>query len=131
MSGETNLSFLIQNMQPELIKDEFVFASLSNDLLTAIKLNPVCTFIEREGISVIINRHDADLNKIEYKSIFKMITLNIHSSLNAIGFLAKITDELAKHNISVNPVSAYYHDHLFIPEENAEEALIILKQLKK
>ena len=129
MLGETDLSQLIQNMKPELIKGEFVFASLEEEQIN--KLHPICNFIEEEGISVIINRDEADLNYIQYDSVFRMLTLNIHSSLNAVGFLAKITGELDKHNISVNPVSAYYHDHLFIPEERAKDAVNILSQLKK
>ena len=130
MPGETNLSRLIQNMQPELLEGEFVFVRFNRDLIEAIKLNPICTFNENEGLSLILNRDEADLNSIQYESVFRMITLNIHSSLDAVGFLARITGELAIYNISVNPVSAYYHDHLFVPSAKAEEAVNILKQLQ-
>ncbi|RVD48425.1 ACT domain-containing protein, partial [Mesorhizobium sp. M2D.F.Ca.ET.140.01.1.1] len=59
----------------------------------------------------------------------RMITLNIHSSLEAVGFLAAITTRLAAAGMSVNPVSAFYHDHLFVPAERAEEAMAILAKL--
>ncbi|TIV96455.1 MAG: ACT domain-containing protein, partial [Mesorhizobium sp.] len=59
----------------------------------------------------------------------RMITLDIHSSLEAVGFLAAITAKLAAADMGVNPVSAFYHDHLFVPAERAEEALAILGQL--
>lgn len=131
MPGEISPILLIQNMQPELKEGEYVFASFSKEKIISKSLNPICTFMEEEGISVIINRHEADLNKIQYDIVFKMITLNIYSSLNAVGFLAKITSELAKHDISVNPVSAYYHDHLFVPSAKAEEAFAILCNLKQ
>ncbi|HES59362.1 MAG TPA: ACT domain-containing protein, partial [Caldithrix sp.] len=127
MPGETNLSLLIQNMQPELLQGEFVFVRFNRDLIEAIKFNPICTFNEKEGLSLILNRDEADLHKIQYESVFKMITLNIHSSLEAVGFLARITHEFAKHNISVNPVSAYYHDHLFVPAAKTEEAMYVLQ----
>ena len=130
MRGETNLSRLIQNMQPELLEGEFVFVRFNRDLIEAIKLNPICTFNENEGLSLILNRDEVDLNSIQYESVFRMITLNIRSSLDAVGFLARITGELAIYNISVNPVSAYYHDHLFVPSAKAEEAVNILKQLQ-
>ena len=131
MPGETNLVHLIKNMQPELKADEFVFASIGKEKIINKNLNPICTFMEEEGVSIIIKRDEADINNIQYESIFKMITLNIHSSLNAVGFLSVITSELAKHNISVNPVSAYYHDHLFVPAARAEQVVTILNQLKK
>ncbi|TIM21889.1 MAG: ACT domain-containing protein, partial [Mesorhizobium sp.] len=56
-------------------------------------------------------------------------TLNIHSSLEAVGFLAAITTRLAAAEIGVNPVSAFYHDHLFVPVDRAEEAIDVLRRL--
>jgi hypothetical protein len=46
-----------------------------------------------------------------------------------VGFLAAITARLAQAGISLNAVSAYYHDHLFVPWENRERAMQILKEL--
>ena len=56
----------------------------------------------------------------------RMITLDVHSALDAIGFLAAVATLLAKAGISVNAVSAYYHDHLFVPREKADEAMRLL-----
>ena len=128
MSGETSLSILIKNIQPELFEGEYVFVSLNDKHIK--KLHPICTFKEKEGFSIILNRDEADLNNIQYESVFRLITLNIHSSLDAVGFLAKIATELSKHDISVNVVSAYYHDHLFVPAPRADEVINILHQLK-
>jgi len=61
--------------------------------------------------------------------VFRMITLTNHSSLNTVGFLAIITRELAQHGISVNPVSAYYHDYLFVPVSMVHKAMHVLKKL--
>ena len=47
------------------------------------------------------------------------------------GFLAKITEKLAGAKISVNAVSAYYHDHLFVSKEKAGLAMKKLKELQK
>jgi len=58
-----------------------------------------------------------------------MITLTNHSRLNADGFLVIITRELAQHDISVNPVSAYYHDYLFMPVSMEHKARHVLKKL--
>ena len=116
-------------MQPELKGGEFVFVSFSKEKFIGKKLNPQCIFMEDEGTSAIINRGEADEKDISYNSVFKMIILKIHSNLDVVGFLAKITNELAQNQISVNPVSVYCHDHLFIPASKAEEVLVILKQM--
>jgi hypothetical protein len=56
-----------------------------------------------------------------------MITLRVYSSLNAVGFLAAVTSRLAAHGVSVQPVSAFYHDYLFVPADRALEAIQILE----
>jgi hypothetical protein len=58
----------------------------------------------------------------------EMNSLMVHSSLDAVGFLAAITAKLAAGGISVNPVSAFYHDHLFVPVDKAEMAMNLLSE---
>lgn len=58
-----------------------------------------------------------------------MITLNVQSSLDAVGFLAVLTTRLAKYGMGVNPVSAFLHDHLFVPVGREEEAVRELGKL--
>ena len=72
---------------------------------------------------MIIGKHLADLNDLSYDLLFKRISLNVHSSLAAVGFLARITEVLAAQGFSVNVVSAYYHDHLYIQSDQAQAAL--------
>jgi len=122
-SGETNLDYLIKNMQPLLEDEDLVFCSLSP--ARAEEYFVICQgyYVEREGITVIIGKHLADLNDLDYDLLFKRITLNVHSSLTAVGFLARITEVLAAQGFSVNVVSAYYHDHLYIQSDQAQAAL--------
>jgi hypothetical protein len=54
----------------------------------------------------------------------------VHSSLEAVGFLATITERLAAADISVNAISAYFHDHLFVPFDKADQAMDILRQIQ-
>ena len=122
-SGESDLDYLIKNMQPILEDEDLVFCSLPP--AQAEEYFVLCQgyYVEREGITVIIGKHLADLNDLHYDLIFKRITLNVHSSLTAVGFLARITEVLAAQGFSVNVVSAYYHDHLFVQSDQAEGAL--------
>ena len=121
--GETDLDYLIKNMQPILEDDELVFCSFSP--ARAEEYFVLCQgyYVEREGITVIIGKHLADLNDLAYDLVFKRITLNVHSSLAAVGFIARITEVLAAQGFSVNVVSAFYHDHLYIQSDLAQAAL--------
>jgi hypothetical protein len=129
MSGETNLRLLLQSMQPILHTEDYVFCSINRQQVFRLNCEPLCQFREAEGLTLILTRGQADSEALAYASVFRMITLAIHSSLEAVGFLAAITHQLASHGISVNPVSAYYHDHLFVPVAQAETAMMLLQEL--
>jgi hypothetical protein len=128
MTGERDLAKLLGSANPSVHPDEFVYCTLpASDLPSGVKA--VCLFREAEGITLILPRSVADANALPYIFPCRMITLNVHSALDAVGFLATIMSKLAAHGISTNAVSAYYHDHLFVPSERTEEALGLLKNL--
>lgn len=131
MSGETNIKILLRSMELLLSPEEYVFCSVKTEYLTNLALNPLGTFKEREGLTLILNKKEADRHKLAYSATFSMITLNVYSSLEAVGFIAAIASWLAQHNISVNPVSAYYHDHLFVPVARSREAISLLRELSQ
>lgn len=127
MTGESDLATLIAGMNPRLAEGEFVFCSLSDDAYEKLSIRPISAFRESEGTSVILLRHDADAEDLNYDFVASMIELQVHSSLQAVGFLAAIARELAQAGVSVNAVSAYYHDYLFVPMERASQAMHILE----
>ncbi|PBC06301.1 ACT domain-containing protein [Mesorhizobium sp. WSM3860] len=129
MTGETNLQRLLASMTPQLLPDVHVFATLAPGLAVPVGLDPVMVFREREGTTLIVAEEQAWAAGLDGTFRCRMITLDIHSSLEAVGFLAAITTRLAAAGMGVNPVSAFYHDHLFVPADRAEEALAMLKQL--
>ena len=129
MSGKTDPKDLLKAMNPVLHQEEFVFCTVTPERAGELDLEPVCLFRENEGVAMIMERHLADHNNLQYEFVCKMITLTVHSSLDAVGFLAAITAKLTEYGISVNPVSAFYHDYLFVRSDKAPEAMNILAQL--
>jgi hypothetical protein len=131
MPGETDLKTLLASMTPELLAGTYVFATLAPGIAQPEGLAPMMIFREREGVTLIVAEATAEAAGLSASFRCRMITLNIHSSLEAVGFLAAITKRLASAGMGVNPVSAFYHDHLFVPAERAQEALVLLRQLAK
>jgi hypothetical protein len=129
MSGETDLSRLLATMRPKLSDETYVFVSISQDAAVPGDLQALMSFREDEGLTMIVSEQQALAAGMVGTFKCRMITLMVHSSLNAIGFLAAITTHLATAGISINPVSAFFHDHLFIPTERTEEAAEILRRL--
>jgi hypothetical protein len=129
MPGETNLQKLLGSMSPELLPDVFVFATLPPGMPLPAGLNPIMIFREREGSTLILLEEEARVAGLESVFRSRMITLNVHSSLDAVGFLAAVTARLAAAGMGVNPVSGYFHDHLFVPADRADDAMSILRRL--
>jgi hypothetical protein len=129
MTGETDLKTLLASMTPQLLAGTYVFATLARGVPQPDGLEPVMVFREREGVTVIVTEEAASAAALTASFRCRMVTLNIHSSLEAVGFLAAITTRLAAAGMGVNPVSAFYHDHLFVPADRAEEALELLMEL--
>ena len=119
-------------MEPVLDERDFVFCSFPTlDWDQMRELNPIGIFHEKEGVTFILDTKNAVDKKIDYLSVYRLITLNVHSSLDAVGLTAAFSAKLAEKNISANVVAAYYHDHIFVPEEKAEQALEAILELQK
>ena len=130
--GETDLNKLLGSMQPVLCESEYVFASLNKDSRVSLaQLEPLGTFYEKEGVTVIVLKTDADALGISYQGVFQCITLKVHSSLEAVGLTAAVSSTLANEGISANVVAAYYHDHIFVPTVKANQALSCLLKLAR
>jgi hypothetical protein len=131
MTGQTDLSTLIASLQPELQEGVFVFVSHGpNSPVLADDLAPIMRFREQEGWTLIVEEAQALRAGLEGTFRCRLITLKVHSSLEAVGLLAAVTTRLADAGISVNAVSAFYHDHLFVAPERAEEACGILRSME-
>jgi uncharacterized protein len=130
-TGKSDLSELLAGMEPDLDEREFVYCNVPADAVRKLDVDPLGRFREEEGETLILSRSEAEGNNIPFTFRCRKITLRIRSSLDAIGFLAAIATELANHGISSNCVSAYHHDHLFVPAHEGERALVILRQLQR
>ncbi|MCA9919302.1 MAG: ACT domain-containing protein [Anaerolineales bacterium] len=130
MAGETDLGRMLATLEPKLLDEEFVFCSFPQAAYgDHAELEPIASFIEAEGLTLVIPRHRADQHGIAYEGVFRCITLSVHSSLEAVGLTAVIATKLAEHNISANVIAAYYHDHVFVQNGRAEAALAALGKL--
>lgn len=130
MTGESDLTKLLRNMKPELHEGEYVFC-LFDSMESAQVYHPVCLFREAEGVTAILPRQRADTEKISYSAIFAWITLTVHSSLEAVGLTAEVSGALTEAGISCNVVAAYFHDHIFVPAEDASRAMQALLTLTR
>lgn len=132
---EKNLETLLANINPDLSPTEYLFCALPKGDKRALDyalnpdsdFEPIATFREKEGLTLVVEAARATAAGLSGNGPWSLITCTINSDLNAVGFLAAMASALAERGISVNAFSAYYHDHLFVPSDRAQEALAILK----
>jgi hypothetical protein len=123
MHGERNLETLLRTMQPQLKSGKWAFRTSPNGFDSATVDTAILMFKESEGMTIISPVSDEET----HVPAWGMITLSIHSDLEAVGFLAAITTSLAAMDIPVNAVSAFFHDHIFVPYERREAAMECLR----
>jgi hypothetical protein len=128
--GERELQALIRSMSATLVDGLYVFCTMPSDAVPQ-GLHPRMRFEEAEGTTLILLLSEAQDAGLKFEFPCRMITLNVHSSLEAVGFIARVAAELSKHGLAVNPVSGFYHDHLFVPEGRHEDALWYLRDMAR
>lgn len=128
--GGMNLKELIRNMEPILNNGAYIFATVSD--ITAIpRAMTICEIKEKEGVTVVVSKENAIQLKLPIDFIMSWITLNVHSSLEAVGLTAAFATALGKNNISCNVIAGYYHDHIFVGEKDKEKAMKVLWNMTK
>jgi hypothetical protein len=128
MTGERDLSRLQRHMAPQMHSETFVYCNFP-DFEIPPGMSPICTFREAEGLTVIVEKGQAVHRAVEYVFEARLITLTVHSSLEAVGFLAALAGSLAQASIPCNAVAGYHHDHLFVPTARAGEAFALLSAM--
>lgn len=114
MAGESDLSRLLEGLEPRLHPERYAFAATTDSALAGGQFALVR---EDEGLTSIRPEPDGQ---------WARISLEIHSSLEAVGLTAVMSSRLAEKGISANIVAGRLHDHLFVPWNRREEALAVL-----
>lgn len=129
MTGELDLDKCLASLAPQMMRSEFVFCSIPDATYgDFVELRPVASFREAEGLTLVVDKTVADKSGLAYDAVFRGITLNVHSSLEAVGLTAAVAAKLAENGISANVIAAFFHDHIFVPSEKADRALSALKE---
>ena len=130
MSGVTDLDELLKTMEPALAEGRFVYACVPADALVShLFREPIGIFRETEGVTLIVPIAAAE--GLSASPPMRLITLTVQSSLEAVGLTGAFAAALTREGISANVVAAYHHDHIFVPERDAERALDALRALSR
>lgn len=127
--GELSLSKLLSTLTTTLHSTIYVFATFTESAKLPLFSETQMLFKESEGVTAIVGREYAEAHNIEHFFPCKMISLNVTSSLEAVGFMAVIATKLAAKGIGCNPVSGFYHDHIFVPLGKEDESVEVIAKV--
>lgn len=127
--GTTCLTSLLINLTMSLHPETFVFITVPPSKVPAPTLDFQMSFREAEGLTIIATLTSAVAHDLDFIFPCRMITLNVHSSLETVGFIAVIAQRLKELEIGINPVSGFFHDHIFVPLGREEEVIDVLNDL--
>tara|TARA_B100001059_G_scaffold214912_1_gene231998 strand:+ start:1398 stop:1799 length:402 start_codon:yes stop_codon:yes gene_type:complete len=131
MTAITDLDILLNSMSPELIEGDYVFCTVEGGLADYVHLNPMATFREKEGLTLVLTKEVATQAQLSFDGVFSMITLSVHSSLEAVGLTAAFATKLGSYGISANVIAGYYHDHIFVQKHEADQAMSALREFSE
>lgn len=128
MAGEPNLQEAVPNLQPQLHPQPYVFVQVVDS--SPIPRSVVWGEIkEKEGITLILQQHQADYYSLNYNFVAARITLGAETALEMVGLTAKVACALAEQHISCNVIAAFSHDHIFVPLNQGKAAHSIISEL--
>ena len=138
VDGETDLDLLLLSLRPVIVPGRFVYVNspvrgeaaspgveVEADVYAAVR--------EAEGTSLVVTKDHADAAGLAYDAAFVAcwITLEVHSSLAAVGLTAAVSQALTREGISCNVIAGRFHDHLLVPEDRAGDAMRALERLSQ
>lgn len=126
MAGLTNLHDILGSLRPRVRPGRFVVvcAPAASDVVAHARIT------EDEGVTLVLDQADADARGLAYDAVFGWITLQVHSSLEAVGVTAAVATALARVGLSCNVLAGFYHDHLLVPVDSVDEAVEVLGGLE-
>ncbi len=127
--GEKNLQTLLRTMQPTLMDGAWGFVTVARGQPMPAGVEPLMTYREAEGVTLILSEAELTRSGLMHAFFSRCISLQINSSLYAVGFLAVISETLARAAMSINIVSAFHRDYIFVPHNRGDEAIALLKKL--
>ena len=130
MTPISDLNLLLRTMEPQLQDGTYVYVlSAGNPDLTDRRV--IASIREAEGLSLIVEKSLAIEQGLQLHFECAWITLNVNSDLAAVGLTAAFASALGNARISCNVVAGLNHDHIFVPVDQAQAALDVLRALQQ
>ena len=129
-AGERDLAALLATAAPRLHPEPIAIACLeAGEIPEALRAHALGWFREAEALTLYLDFEAAQAAGLRIVLRAAWITMSVHSDLEAVGFTAAFAGALARRGVAANVVAGVFHDHLFVPWDQAQTAMAALSQL--
>jgi hypothetical protein len=121
-----DLERMLAEMRVSIRDDVYCMVSLASpdERLLA---SAAATVIEDEAVTLVITTEQAEGRGLPYDFAAAWLTLDVHSSLHAVGLTAAVARMLSDQGIPCNVLAGFYHDHLLVPAAEGLRVKAILE----
>ena len=123
--GETDLGAMLATMSVRRRAGTFTFVEVGA-LTPELVDSAHSIVVEADSTTVVLPVDAAERAGFEVLVELAWLTLEVHSSLEAVGLTAAVSARLAARGIPCNVLAGYRHDHLLVPIGRADEAMAAL-----
>lgn len=127
MAGHIDLNAILADLSVTRRPGVFAFVSLSEPVEMDDRIHAVVR--EAGSVTVVTTIEVARERGWEWEFEAAWLTLEVHSALEAVGLTAAVAEALATEAIPCNVLAGYYHDHLLVPVERADDAIRAITRL--
>lgn len=126
----SNLPTLLRSLSPVLHDGTYTYCTVSHESDLS-SFTPVVTVREPEALTLVLPEPQALAARLPILFRAAWISLTVHSDLEAVGLTAAFSTALDEAGISCNVVAGAFHDHLFVPVGQAQQAMAVLRALQE
>jgi uncharacterized protein len=127
MTGETDLATMLASLRIERRQLPVTVVHLPSPV--ALGDGVLALITEDEGTTAVVTMAEAERRGWPFEFRAAWLTVTVHSSLSAVGLTAALAKVLADRGIACNVVAGYFHDHLLVPLDRADESIECLEAL--
>lgn len=126
MTGATDLQKMLSEMRVSIRDPTYCLVSLASPT-AELRNSAAAMIVEEEAVTLVITTDEADANGLPYDFPAAWLTLEVHSSLHAIGLTAAVAQMLTDEGIPCNVLAGFYHDHLLVPAGKGHQVKMLLE----
>lgn len=121
-----NLQQMLSEMRVSIRASTYCVVSLASPS-AELRNTAAATIAEEEAVTLVITTDQAEASGLPYEFPAAWLTLEVHSSLHAIGLTAAVAQMLADEGIPCNVLAGFYHDHLLVPAGKGHHVKALLE----